>query len=404
MGKSHHNFTVCRADRTGGGVGTSPGINPLVPYNPAALEYRASWIDGAMMALTNKTDPNREARILRDTLLNEERGMAKFSQTPPPRPQLPPPHEKSRFVESNGMERSLATNIPDHPTAIQVNGLRQERTEGAMCPGYIEGVGSYDARTLTGNWAEDRADKSYVPNQFKGSKGREWMFPTTYQELCKTARAPIPAKGSNADTIYTSGDARFSTGVREESASSNSEIVKLGGVPGIDYAAGDPRSASKKAGNYVNYQCGRQHTIAVLGGRTNNLVPFTTTTSEAFAPPQGKHVPISTERCDNDPSKPFFQLRDPGRDGVAKMMCGIRAGEFACDRTDDHVTTHVVGKTVAGKQKQYTLQAYRERWTKWPEDVKAAGLVDMSEHRARFNGSGFVPKALVSKSNLGKTM
>ena len=70
------------------------------------------------------------------------------------------------------MERSLATNIPDHPTAIQVNGLRQERTEGAMCPGYIEGVGSYDARTLTGNWAEDRADKSYVPNEFKASKGR----------------------------------------------------------------------------------------------------------------------------------------------------------------------------------------------------------------------------------------
>ena len=36
--------------------------------------------------------------------------------------------------------------------------------------------------------------------------------------------------------------------------------------------------------------------------------------------------------------------------------------------------------------------------------LKAAGLVDMSEHRARFNGSGFVPKALVSKSTLGKTM
>ena len=162
-------------------------------------------------------DPNREARILRDTLLNEERGMAKFSQTPPPRPQLPPPHEKSRFLESNGMERSLATNIPDHPTAIQVNGLRQERTEGAMCPD-IEGVGSYDARTLTGNWAEDRADKSArvsmrsAPRPAKGAVD----VPTTYQELCKTARAPIPAKGSNADTIYTSGDARFSTGVREE--------------------------------------------------------------------------------------------------------------------------------------------------------------------------------------------
>ena len=134
---------------------------------------------------------------------------------------------------------------------------------------------------------------------------------------CARRRARRSGEGSNADTIYTSGDAR-PHGVREESASSNSEIVKLGGVPGIDYAAGDPRSASKKAGNYVNYQCGRQHTIAVLGGRTNNLVPFTTTTSEAFAPPQGKHVPISTERCDNDPSKPFFQLRDPGRDGVAK--------------------------------------------------------------------------------------
>ena len=86
------------------------------------------------------------------------------------------------------------------------------------------------------------------------------------------------------------------------SASSNSEIVKLGGVPGIDYAAGDPRSASKIPGTGQLLRPPAR--IAVLGGRTNNLVPFTTTTSEAFAPPQGKHVPISTERCDNDPSKP----------------------------------------------------------------------------------------------------
>ena len=142
---------------------------------------------------------------------------------------------------------------------------------------------------------------------------------------------------------------------------------------------------SRFSGNYVNYQCGRQHTIAVLGGRTNNLVPFTTTTSEAFAPPQGKHVPISTERCDNDPSKPFFQLRDPGRDGVAKMMCGIRAGEFACDRTDDdYMNNHVFGFPVPGKQKQYSLAEYRSRWTKSTPEVVAAGMVDTTEHRFNF--------------------
>ena len=33
----------------------------------------------------------------------------------------------TQYLESSGLPRSLDTNIPDHPTAIQVNGLRQER-------------------------------------------------------------------------------------------------------------------------------------------------------------------------------------------------------------------------------------------------------------------------------------
>ena len=41
-----------RTNRSGGDVGTSPGINPITPYTTAALDYRASWIAGEMMKKT----------------------------------------------------------------------------------------------------------------------------------------------------------------------------------------------------------------------------------------------------------------------------------------------------------------------------------------------------------------
>ena len=40
---------IVRTNRSGGEVGTSPGINPITPYTTASLDYRASWIAGEMM-------------------------------------------------------------------------------------------------------------------------------------------------------------------------------------------------------------------------------------------------------------------------------------------------------------------------------------------------------------------
>ena len=299
---------MLRANRSGGGVGTSPGINPITPYTTAALDYRASWIGGEMRQKTMETTPALKSKLLSETINNEARGMANFgSNIAPKRRELPHPVEKQKYYESNGLERSLATNIPDHPTAIQVNGLRMERVEGVVCPGYVDGVGSYDARVLCGNWAEERSDKAYVPSIGKQSTGRNWMWETTYQALSKSVADRVrPAPVSNAETMYTDPKSHFGTGKREESASSNKEIVKLGGVPGVDYIPGDPRSASRPAGNYVNYQCGKQHLVSCFGGRELYLKPFETTTNESFSDPATKHVPISTERC--DVAKPAFQV------------------------------------------------------------------------------------------------
>ena len=375
---------MLRANRSGGGVGTSPGINPITPYTTAALDYRASWIAGEMVAKTAETTQNQRSKTLTETINNEARGMANFGVAPPKRRGLPPPHRRTQYLESSGLERSLATNIPDHPTAIQVNGLRMERTEGVLFPGSLDGVGSYDARVLTGNWSEERSDKHYIPSERKASTGRQWMWQTTYEALTEHANDKVrPQKVSNAQTMYTDPMSHFGTGKIEESASSNSEIVKLGGTPGVDYIPGDPRSASRPSGNYVNYQCGKQHLVSCFGGRQLYLKPFETTTGESYTDPKGKPVPTSTQRC--DVYKPAFQVRDPGRDGTAKMMCTVKADEFACDRADDeYLNTHIFGFPVPGKSKQYTLAKYRKRWTKSTPEVVAAGLTDTSEHRTQF--------------------
>lgn len=152
---------------------------------------------------------------------------------------------------------------------------------------------------------------------------------------------------------------QFGTGKKEESASSNSEIVKLGGLPGVDFHPGDHRSASRYPGNYINYQCGKQHLVSVIGGRASPLTPYETTSLAAFSYPlEERHVPTSSERC--DVFKPFFQIRDPGRNGKSKMLCGIRAEEFACDRNDEeYLQGHVLGNPIPNKQKAYTVDEYR---------------------------------------------
>ena len=46
---------IVRTNRSGGDVGTSPGINPITPYTTASLDYRASWIAGQMVGKTKVT-------------------------------------------------------------------------------------------------------------------------------------------------------------------------------------------------------------------------------------------------------------------------------------------------------------------------------------------------------------
>jgi len=371
---------IVRTNRSGGEVGTSPGINPITPYTTASLDYRASWIAGEMMEKTKTAcaDPNKSGKLWTETLSNEDRAMTNALVNPAKLTKLPPPMRVTRYLESSGLERSLSTNVPDHPTAIQVNGLRQERTEHVMCPGHIYGVNTYDSRTLCGNWSEERADKSYVPSDARAPNGTGMGFETTYGEMTRNLMHKVlPAKGTNSDTLYTHSSSPYATGVKEESLSSNEEIVSLG------FPKGDHRSASRAPGNYVNYQCGKQHLIAQMGGRISELPKYETTTQAAFSEPSGKRLPTSSERC--DVTKPPFMIRDPGRDGKSKMLCGIKSNEFACDdATDEFLKTHILGKPVKGKQKQYTLDAYRKAWTKNAPEIVASGKLDTTEHRANF--------------------
>lgn len=373
---------IVRTNRSGGDVGTSPGINPITPYTTAALDYRASWIAGEMMAKTSSatTNPNISSKLYRETLNNETTAFNNSIKNPAARNVLAPPMRTHKYLESSGLERSLSTNIPDHPTAIQVNGLRQERTEHVMCPGHIYGVNTFDTRTLVGNWAEERCDKSYQPSVLKAPTGSDWQFQTTYSDMTQYTKA-LPNKASNAETMYTHPSSSFATGVKEESMSSNKEIVKLGGVAGVDYQVGDHRSTSRFPGNYVNYQCGKQHLVAQVGGRVSALPPYETTTQAGFSDPAGKHMPSSSERC--DVYKPPFQIRDPGRDGKSKMLCGIQSNTFACDdESDEFLKSHILGNPVKGKQKVYTLDEYRKTWTKNAPEVVTAGKLDTTEHRS----------------------
>jgi len=325
-------------------------------------------------------------KLWSETMRNEEKSLSNSISKPVKRMDLPPPNRGPSYRESNGLERSLSTNIPDHPTAIQVNSLRQERTIDVMCKGHVYGVNTYDTRTLSGNWSEERCDKAHTPSPWKASSGSDWQWRTTFDDMTKNMSDKVlPSRGSNAETLYTHVSSKFAMGTKEESASSNSEIVKLGGLPTVDYQPGDHRSASRHPGNYVNYQCGKQHMVSVVGGRTSRLTPYETTAQAAYSLPAdpAKYVPSSSERCDLH--KPPFQMRDPGRDGKSKMLCGIRPQEFACERDDtEYVQGHVLGNPVPNKQNVYTIDEYRRKWTKSAPEVVAAGMLDTSEHRAAY--------------------
>jgi len=381
---------INRTNRNSGGVGTSPGINPITPYTTASLDYRASWIAGDLVARTKEQSSAGAAADKRwaESMRNEEKSRANSTLKPAKRSELPPPHRGPRFLETSGLERSLSTNIPDHPTAIQVNGLRQERSVDVMCKGHVFGVNTYDTRTLHGNWFEERCDKAHIPSPWNAPlMNASLQQTTTYADLTKYATSKVlPAQGSNSETMFTHPCSKFSTGSKEESASSNSEIVKIGGVPNVDYQIGDYRSASRFPGNYTNYQCGKQHLVSVIGGRFSELISHETTSQAAFSHPSDatKRTPDSAERCDL--SKPSFQMRDPGRDGTSKMLCGIKSYEFACARDDaEYLNGHILGNPVPNKQNTYTLDEYRRRWTKSASDVVAAGAMSISEHRMAYS-------------------
>jgi len=392
---------IHRAHREGAGIGTSPGINPLTPYTSAANEYRASWIGADMAQRAHSSTPNARSRLTGEVLNNEIRALGVTKNTFRPPLADPNPNHHVVYLESSGLARSLATNIADHPTAIQVNGIRQERTEDVLCPGYVDGTNSYDARTLVGNWAEERCDKAYTPSSHKiatGALPARWK--TTYGvQTAHAARKVLPVKGSSAATMYTHPSSAFSNGIIEASSSSNKEIVQLGGLPHVDYHPGDHRSASRPSGNYVNYQAGLQHHTAMVGGRHNELIPYETSSAAAFSDPMMKEanvpenecgikeVPLSSTRCDL--SKPVFQMRDPARDSKAKMLCQIKKDEFACDRDDAaYLKDHILGFPVQDKQKAYNLEEYRARWTKNAPELVAAGQVPCSEHRDCFKDFG----------------
>jgi hypothetical protein len=373
---------IFRTNRSGNGVGSSPGINPITPYTTASLDYRASWISGQTVADTKAamTNPNIQGKLFGEAINNESKAFANSMARPAKPTVLPPPVKVQHYNETSGLERSLPTNVPDHPTAIQVNGLRQERTEHVMCPGHVFGVNSYDARVLCGNWAEERSDKSYNPSDLKASTGNDWWMETTYGEMTKNRSHLVrPPKGSNSDTMYTQKGSAFATGVKEESKSSNAEPC----VPEVDdYLKGDHRSASRRPGNYVSYQAGRQHLIAAVGGKINELPFYESTTMAGYQDPAEKVLPNCTVRCDLK-YKPPFQIRDPGRDGKSKMLCTVKSNEFACD-DPVYNSTQIIGRPVKGKQNTYTVESYRNTWTKSPPEIVAAGLCDTSTYKACF--------------------
>ena len=127
--------------------------------------------------------------------------------------------------------------------------------------------------------------------------------------------------------------------------------------------------------------------FAVVICRHNDLIPYETSAAAAYSEPGSKSVPTSSARCDLN--KPVFQMRDPARDSKAKMLCQIKDDEFACTKDDpSFMDQHVLGFPVQGKQKAFSLDEYRQRWTKSSDEIKEAGQVPCSEHRANYQDFG----------------
>ena len=85
--------------------------------------------------------PNNDQKLLTETYSNEDRAMQNSIARPAKRTVLAPPTRRTMYLESNGLERSLSTNIPDHPTAIQVRTRARRADARAACARRVLGVG-----------------------------------------------------------------------------------------------------------------------------------------------------------------------------------------------------------------------------------------------------------------------
>jgi hypothetical protein len=138
--------------------------------NAAALEFRHSYVappqsHNASLSIVQKAAAYAD-------LLRHEQMERPVSRTLPERP----PPTKTGFAH----DRSLPTNIPDHPTAIQVNGLRQTATVLPHWSGYVAGVNTYNEGVLCGNWQEARHDPAFEPtgSVIPSANARNWVSTT----------------------------------------------------------------------------------------------------------------------------------------------------------------------------------------------------------------------------------
>ena len=124
-----HQPSILRANRSGGGVGTSPGINPIVPYTTAALDYRSSWIAGEMVAMTKATTHNQNAKTLTETIQNEARGMRNSETKPAKRRPLPPPTSRVRTTSwADGVSPLPCSSSRWAPRTFQPTSARRYAT------------------------------------------------------------------------------------------------------------------------------------------------------------------------------------------------------------------------------------------------------------------------------------
>merc|ERR1711998_255140 len=105
----------------------------------------------------------------------------------------------------------------------------------------------------------------------------------------------------NAETLYTNPASKFSTGCKEESTCTNAELGKSRESHIVhDNRPKDHRSSSRPDGNYINYQCGKQHVVSIAGGHMTHTTPYQTSAQASFSSPldPAKWVPTSSARCD----------------------------------------------------------------------------------------------------------